>query len=107
MIDFNQTTQKVREAFQAAQAVSAEAGHQQVDGEHLLLALLRQDDGLAPQLFERMGVSLPTALARLEQELGRIPAVSGPGSEAGKIYVSPRLDGLMSAAQKEMKKLKY
>ncbi len=105
MIDFNQMTQKVRETFQSAQALSAEAGHQQVDGEHLLLALLRQDGGLAPQLFERMEASSATAMARLEQELQRIPSVSGPGSETGKIYVSPRLDKLMNSAQKEMKKM--
>ena len=105
MIDFNQMTQKVREAFQAAQALSSEAGHQQVDGEHLLLALLRQEGGLAPQLFERMEASAATAMARLEQELAKLPSVSGSGSEAGKIYVSPRLDKLMSTALKEMKKL--
>ncbi len=105
MIDYKQMTQKVREAFQAAQALSAEAGHQQIDGEHLLLALLRQDDGLAPQLFERMDASTATAIARLEQELAKMPSVSGPGSEAGKIYVTPRLDKLLAVAQKEMKKM--
>ena len=68
-MDFNKMTQKVREAFQSAQAFAAEQGHQQVDGEHLLLALLRQEGGLAPQLFERMEASAPTAMARLEQEL--------------------------------------
>jgi ATP-dependent Clp protease ATP-binding subunit ClpB len=105
MMDFNQMTQKVREAFQSAQALAAEYGHQQVDGEHLLLALLRQDSGLAPQLFERMEASAATAMARLEQDLKKIPAVSGPGSESGKIYVTPRLDSLMAKAQKEMQKL--
>jgi ATP-dependent Clp protease ATP-binding subunit ClpB len=105
MIDFNQMTQKVREAFQTAQALSAEAGHQQIDGEHLLLALLRQEDGLAPQLFERIDASVPTAIARLEEELEKIPSVSGPGSETGKITISQRLDGLLAKAQKEMKKL--
>jgi ATP-dependent Clp protease ATP-binding subunit ClpB len=98
-------TQKVREAFQSAQALAAESGHQQIDGEHLLLALLRQDDGLAPQLFERMDASVPIAMARLEQELKNIPSVSGPGTEAGKIYVTQRLDNLMVRAQKEMQKL--
>ena len=105
MIDFNQMTQKMREGFQEAQSIAAEAGHQQIDGEHLLLALLRQEGGLAPQLFERMDVSVPTALARLGQELEKLPSVSGPGTEAGKIYVTPRLDKLLSRAQKEMKKL--
>ncbi|MFA7370202.1 MAG: Clp protease N-terminal domain-containing protein, partial [Kiritimatiellales bacterium] len=105
MMDFNKMTQKVREAFQSAQALAAEYGHQQVDGEHLLLSLLRQEDGLAAQLFERMAASAPTAMARLEQELKKMPSVSGPGTEAGKIYVTPRLDGLMVKAQKEMQKL--
>jgi ATP-dependent Clp protease ATP-binding subunit ClpB len=105
MMDFNQMTQRVREAFQSAQAFAAEYGHQQVDGEHLLLALLRQENGLAPQLFERMEASAPTAMARLEQELKKIPSVSGPGNEAGKIYVTQRLDGLMIRASKEMQKL--
>jgi ATP-dependent Clp protease ATP-binding subunit ClpB len=105
MMDFNKMTQKVREAFQSAQALAAESGHQQTDGEHLLLALLRQQDGLAPQLLERMEVSLPTAMARLEQELKKMPAVSGPGSETGKIYVTQRLDRLLVKAQKEMQKL--
>jgi len=105
MMDFNKMTQKVREAFQSAQTLAAEYGHQQVDGEHLLLALLRQDGGLAPQLFERMEASLPTAMARLEQELKKSPSVSGPGTESGKIYVTQRLEGLMVRAQKEMQKL--
>ncbi|MGE4488063.1 MAG: ATP-dependent chaperone ClpB [Kiritimatiellales bacterium] len=104
-MDFNKMTQKVREAFQSAQSLAAEYGHQQIDGEHLLLALLRQEDGLAPQLLERMDASAPTTVARLEQELQKIPAVSGPGSEAGKIYVTQRLDGLLVKAQKEMQKL--
>ncbi|MFA5688083.1 MAG: ATP-dependent chaperone ClpB [Kiritimatiellales bacterium] len=104
-MDFNKMTQKVREAFQTAQSLAAEHGHQQVDGEHLLLALLRQEEGLAPQLFERMDISTPTALARLEQELQKIPAVSGPGTESGKIYVTQRLNELMVKAQKAMQQL--
>jgi len=105
MIDFNKMTQKVREAFQSAQSLAMEFSHQQIDNEHLLLALLRQDNGLAPQLLERMDVSVATTIARVEQELEKLPSVSGPGTEAGKIFVTPRLDTLLSRAQKEMSKL--
>ncbi len=105
MIDFNKMTQKVREAFQSAQSLAMEFSHQQIDNEHLLLALLRQDDGLAPQLLERMDVSVATTIARVEQDLEKVPSVSGPGTEAGKIFVTPRLDTLLSRAQKEMSKL--
>ncbi|MBM4153065.1 MAG: type VI secretion system ATPase TssH, partial [Kiritimatiellaceae bacterium] len=104
-MDFNKMTQKVREAFQSAQSLAMEHAHQQTDGEHLLLALLRQEDGLAPQLFERMEASVSTAIARLEQELKKLPSVSGPGSEPGKIYVTQRLDTVLIRSQKEMQKL--
>jgi len=105
MVDFNKMTQKVREAFQSAQSLAMELSHQQIDNEHLLLALLRQDDGLAPQLLERMDVSGATTIARVEQDLEKLPTVSGPGTEAGKIFVTSRLDTLLSRAQKEMSKL--
>jgi ATP-dependent Clp protease ATP-binding subunit ClpB len=103
-MDFNKMTQKVREAFQAAQSIAAMHGHQEVDGEHLLLALLQQPDGLAPQLLERIDVSAASATAKLEQALEKRPKVGGPGSE-GKIYVTQRLNTLLAQAEKEMKNL--
>jgi len=54
-MDLNQTTQKVQEAVQAAQALALRYGHHEVDGEHLLAALLDQSDGLTPRLFGTPG----------------------------------------------------
>ena len=65
-MDLNQTTQKVQEAMQAAQSLALRYGHQEVDGEHLLAALLDQADGLAPRLLERLGVAVPALKARIE-----------------------------------------
>jgi len=92
-MDLNKTTQKVQEAMQAAQAMALRYGHQEVDGEHLLAALLDQSDGLTPRLLERLGVAVPTLKIRLEQELQRRPRVSGSGTEAGKVYITQRLTG--------------
>ncbi len=105
-MDLNQTTQKVQEAMAAAQTRALRFGHQEVDGEHLLSALLNQDDGLAPRLLERMGVPVPELQARLEQELERRSRVSGGGTEAGKVYVTQRLNRLLIKAGDEAKRLK-
>jgi len=60
-------------------------GHQEIDGEHLLLALVEQEDGLAPRLIERAGVSLAELKAQLEQELEGRARVSGSATAAGKV----------------------
>ena len=57
-MDLNRATQKVQEAVQAAQAIAVRHSHQEIDVEHLLAALLEQPDGLAPRLFEQMGVAV-------------------------------------------------
>ncbi|PLX99602.1 MAG: ATP-dependent chaperone ClpB [Desulfuromonas sp.] len=105
-MDFNKLTQKSQEAFQSAQEICMRRGHLEVDGEHLLLALVQQENGLIPRLLQKLDVD-PTALAKqVEQALDKIPSVSGPGVEAGKIYVSQRLNRLLIEAQEEAKQLK-
>jgi ATP-dependent Clp protease ATP-binding subunit ClpB len=99
-MDLNKFTQKSQEALSQAQNLAAEHGHQQVDGEHLALALLQQQDGLFPRLLQRMDVPVDTFGEALEGELGKIPRVSGPGFEAGKIYLTQRLSQVLVAAEK-------
>nr|XP_061811823.1 chaperone protein ClpB 2-like [Nerophis lumbriciformis] len=105
-MDMNQLTQKSQDALQAAQANSLRLGHQEVDTEHLLLALLEDPTGLVPRLLEKIDVPLDTLRAAVNDELGKRPRVSGPGSEPGKMLVSQRLQRLLLAAQKQAKGLK-
>jgi len=105
-MDLSKLTQKAQEAVQAAHAKAINYGHQEVDGEHLLAALLEQDGGLAPRLLQRIGAPVPTIKARVEQELERLPRVSGGSVEAGKIYVTQRLSRLLLKAADEAKRLK-
>ncbi|HVR95174.1 MAG TPA: ATP-dependent chaperone ClpB [Thermoanaerobaculia bacterium] len=105
-MDINRLTQKSQEALQAAQTKALRFGHQEVDTEHLLLALLEQPEGLVPRLLARMDVPAESLTAELERELSRRPSVSGPGVEAGKIYISNRLQQVFLRAEDEAKRLK-
>src|SRR6266545_2624073 len=105
-MDINKLTQKSQEALQSAQTKALRFGHQEVEAEHLLLALLEQPEGLVPRLLARMDVPAAGLVAELERELSRRPSVSGPGVEAGKIYVSNRLQKVFLRAEDEAKRLK-
>jgi len=105
-MDMNKLTQKSQEALQAAQTKALRYGNQEVDGEHLLLALLEQPEGLVPRLLARMEVPAEALKAEVEQELARRPKVSGPGAEAGKIYLTQRLQQILVRAEDEAKRLK-
>jgi ATP-dependent Clp protease ATP-binding subunit ClpB len=98
-MDFNKMTQKTQEALHQAQSTALRYGHQEVDGEHLLLALLEQADGLVPRLFNKMDVPVENLKTEVEAELQKRPSISGPGTEAGKIYVTQRLNRVLIKAE--------
>src|SRR5437016_5442019 len=99
MIRFDRLTVKTQEAVADAQKYAERAGHQHIDIEHLALALVRQREGLTQNLLQKLGAD-PTAIVReLEQELKKIPQVSGSG--AGQVTITGRLDDVFSAAEQE------
>ncbi|HMB70946.1 MAG TPA: ATP-dependent chaperone ClpB [bacterium] len=99
-------TRKTREALEAAQAEALRRSHQEVDGEHLLSALLAQEDGLAPRLLERAGVDLSSLRARMDEDLSGRPRVTGGSAEQGKMYVTQRLNRLLVQAGDEADRLR-
>lgn len=105
-MDMNKLTQKSQEAFFDAQNIAIKNGHQEVDGEHLALALTGQEKGLIPKLLGKMGLPVENIKNALEQELRKRPRVSGAGQEAGKIFLSQRLSQLIVSAEEEADKLK-
>ncbi len=104
-MNLSKTTQKVQEAMQQAQVKALRYGHQEIDAEHVLFALLEQEGGLVPRLIESIGASVPVVRAQLEQALEKRPRVQG-ATEAGKFYISQRLNQLLVKAGDEAKKLK-
>jgi ATP-dependent Clp protease ATP-binding subunit ClpB len=105
-MDFNRFTEKLQDAVRAAQGIATRHGNQQVDVEHLLLALLEQDGGLARSVLMRAGLNVDALARRLETEIGRLPKVSGPTGGPDQIYIAQRLNKLFLHAEDEAKKLK-
>jgi thioredoxin reductase len=105
-VDANRLTQKSQEALHDAQTKALRYGHTEVDGEHLLLALLEQPDGLAPRLVAAADGDPDKVRAQVESELQRRPKVSGPGAQPGQIFVTQRLSRLLDVAEREAKRLK-
>ncbi|ASR03714.1 ATP-dependent chaperone ClpB [Gordonia rubripertincta] len=105
-MDTGTLTEKSREALQEAQNLATRMGHTEVDGEHLLLALVDQQDGLVPRLLEQTGANVDALRSDLEHELSRRPKVSGPGATPGRLVVTQRLARLLEAAEREAKRLK-
>ncbi|HVU72832.1 MAG TPA: ATP-dependent chaperone ClpB [Mycobacteriales bacterium] len=105
-MDINRLTQKSQGALHDAQTKALRLGHAEVDGEHLLLALLEQPEGLAPRLLSRAGADVEQMRAAVEAELGRRPRLTGPGAAAGQVVVTQRLARLLDAAEREAKRLK-
>jgi ATP-dependent Clp protease ATP-binding subunit ClpB len=97
-------TIKAQEALQTAQAIAQRYSHQQIDGEHLLLALLEQSEGLVQPLLQRLGVAPAALSAELDRELDRRPKVTGTTSS--DTFLSTDLKKILDAAQSEAAKLK-
>ncbi len=95
-MNFNSYTQKSIEAVQLSQNLARSRNHQQLEQSHLLYALLTQENGLTPQLLKKMGIVVESLTAATEQELSRLPSVSG-----GQLYMSPALDETFSAAENQ------
>jgi ATP-dependent Clp protease ATP-binding subunit ClpB len=105
-MDLNRFTEKSQDALRGAQALATRRNHQGVDVEHLLAALLEEREGLASALFAAAGVAPSAVRERVEQELNRLPHVSGPGAEAQQSYLTQRLGRLLTQAEDEAKELK-
>ncbi len=104
-MNFNNYTQKSLEAVQAAQQIAREHHNQQMEQLHLFAALLRQDGGLIPQLLTKMGVSTESLNAAVDQELNKLPGVTG-SVEADKFYVSGATDNAFQKAESIAKSMK-
>jgi ATP-dependent Clp protease ATP-binding subunit ClpB len=105
-MDAGGLTQKSQEALRQAQNAATRLGHTEVDGEHLLQALIDTRDGLVPKLLERAGADVDGLRGDLDRELATRPKMSGPGARSGQVTVTQRLAKVLEAAEREAKRLK-
>jgi ATP-dependent Clp protease ATP-binding subunit ClpB len=105
-MDMNRLTEKSQQALSEAQTLAIRLGHTEVDGEHLLLALVTQVDGLVPRLITQAGGDPGRLASELEQALAGRPRVTGSGIPPGEIRITRRLAQLLESADSEAKRLK-
>src|SRR5262249_47763949 len=102
-MDINRFTEKAQEAFQAANQGARRLGHQQLEPEHVLYALLEQEPGLAVSILRKADVNTESLKANVARHLEKLPRVSGSGDQ---VYLSGRLNRLVATAEDEAKKFK-
>ena len=105
-MNMNQLTQKSLAAIQGAQSLAQQYGQQQIEQQHLLLALVANQEGFIPQLLTAMGMTVPSFLAAVQAEVNKLPKVSGGGREADKVYVAQDVDRALNAAEETAKSMK-
>ena len=102
-MNIDKFTLKAQEALQEAKSIAERKHHQQIDVEHLLLALLGQKEGIVIPILQKLGANPDLTISQLENELSRIPQVTGRG--AGQTYLSGRLNEILNMAGKEAERL--
>ena len=96
-MNLDKYTQNAQGAIMDCQNIAIEEGHQQLDGEHLHLALVMQQDGLIPKLLKFMEINVGAVIGDLQQEMEKLPKVTGG---ADNMYSSRRLSQLLMKAEK-------
>ena len=99
-------TEKSLEAIQSANDMAISHQNQMIQQVHLLCALLEQENGLIPQLFEKVGVSKETAVRDLEQQINQLPSVTGSGRKADSVYIAQDVDIVLTDAEKQADKMR-
>ncbi len=102
---FDKFTLKAQEAIQEAQSIAEKYGHQTIDVEHLLHALIEQTGGVVVPILQKLGADPKIILEKVVEKLEKLPKVSGSGA-VGQVYISPRLKQVMDSAFKEAEQLK-
>ncbi len=106
MMRFDHFTERAQDAAARAYEILQRYGHNQVDTEHLLLALLEQPDGVVPQLLQRMGISVDWMRGRLDEVLRASPRASIYGfGGTGQVFITPRVKRILDLANEEARRL--
>jgi len=105
-MDMNRMTIKLQEALQTASSHATRRSHQGIDVEHLLLAFVEQDGGLAASLLEQAGLSVPSVRHAVEQALAKLHQVQGAGANPGQLHIASRLNQVLAKAEDEQRALK-
>ena len=99
-------TQKSIEAIQDAQSIAVEYSNMNIEQSHLLWALIRQENGLAAQLFQRMGADVSGMESALKKAVEKLPKVTGSGRQPDTVYLTHEVDRVLTDAEKKAEQMK-
>ena len=102
-MNLNKCTEKAQEAVLSSQNLAQSLGHQTIEPEHLLLSLIRQNDGIVPQVLQKLNQSPDQLAALIEHDLNTRPRVSGSNVQVG---LSRATDDVLEAAEREAKSMR-
>jgi ATP-dependent Clp protease ATP-binding subunit ClpC len=106
MMRFDRFTERAQEAAQRAAEIIQRYGHNQIDTEHILLALIEQPGGIIPQLLENLKVDISAIVEEIDQALRTSPKANIFGGGAGQIFITPRVKRIVDLANQEANRLK-
>jgi ATP-dependent Clp protease ATP-binding subunit ClpC len=103
---FDRFTERAQDAANRSIEILQRYGHNQVDTEHILLALLEQPEGVVPQILEKLGVDVEVMRGRLDEVLRHSPKAAIYGGGAGQVFITPRVKRILELAQEEANRYK-
>ncbi len=106
MMRFDRFTERAQEAAQRAAEIIQRYGHNQIDTEHILLAMIEQPQGVIPQLLELLKIDANALAERLDYILRTSPKASIFGGGAGQIFITPRVKRIIDLANEEANRMK-
>jgi ATP-dependent Clp protease ATP-binding subunit ClpC len=106
MMRFDRFTERAQDAAQRAAEIIQRYGHNQIDTEHILLALIEQPQGVIPQILERLSVDMQSLTDRIDEQLRSSPKATIYGGGQGQIFITPRVKRVIDMANKEASRLK-
>src|SRR3970040_2213110 len=105
MMRFDRFTERAQEAAQRAAEIIQRYGHNQIDTEHILLALIEQPQGVIPQILEKLNVNADARAEPIDQQLRASPKANIYGGGAGQIFITPRVKRVVDMANEEANRL--
>ncbi len=106
MMRFDRFTERAQEAAQRAAEIIQRYGHNQIDTEHILLALIEQPGGVIPQILEKLNISSDVLVERIDSTLRASPKANIFGGGAGQIFITPRVKRIIDLANEEANRLR-
>jgi ATP-dependent Clp protease ATP-binding subunit ClpC len=105
MMRFDRFTERAQDAAQRAAEIIQRYGHNQIDTEHILLALIEQPQGVIPQILERLNIDIEDLTDRIDHQLRTTPKANIYGGGAGQIFITPRVKRVVDMANQEANRL--